>query len=294
MASKKSTKKTAKKKSSAKRHYPVVRGSFLGSVTETVSLRKLDVPRALSNLNRRLYRYARVYPVNVSMIPTTTQTVEVYALRDDWAVHQGIKMAYDVYRKNTEDERKMLGTQTARWEDFRCADGLAGEALYAKLHDSSTTGSMLTGGEFNASNIVDANDVQKTFGWGAGTATQFGILEEYDKSGNAQASPESETLQVPYADAESTVNQVTHTDLQDDGNNPPYDATGVNTATPWVKIATLGVGSTGAQRLSTGFFNAPCGIVMMVGSSLNWNSDAMMFEVQKGDYKGVGGRSLLE
>jgi hypothetical protein len=35
-------------------------------------------------------------------------------------------------------------------------------------------------------------------------------------------------------------------------------------------------------------------LVVLVGNSNDWNSDEMMFEVQKGDYKGVGGKSLLE
>ena len=294
MASKKSPKKT-KMASKKNRHYPVVRSSALGSQTENQSVRIFDTPRALSVINRRLYRYARVYPVSISMQPTQDQTVEVFALRDDWAVHQGLKMAYDAYVKNTEDERKRLGSQVARWEDFRCADGVVGEDLLPKLHDVTfTTGSILTAGEFRLSNVVDGNNVQKSFSWGPSSQTAYGILAEYDKAGNAQASPEAETLFAPYADLETDVNEITHLDLQTDGNDPPYDATGVNATTPWVKVATLGAGTTGAQRLSTGFFNAPCGLVVLVGSSPNWNSDAMHFEVQKGQYKGVGGMSLLE
>jgi hypothetical protein len=61
-----------------------------------------------------------------------------------------------------------------------------------------------------------------------------------------------------------------------------------------VKVATLGQSAGGAQKLSTGYVNAPCGLVVLVGPSNDWNSDVIHFEVQKGNYKGVGGMSLLE
>ena len=296
MASKKSTKKT--KKTATKKHYPVVRGARLGSVAETAAVRIFDTARALSVINRRLYRYARVYPVSISMIPTTTQTVEVYALRDDWAVHQGLKMAYEQYLKNTEDERKNLGNQVARWEDFRADDGVAAikNTLLPKLHDSTFTGTgaILSAGEFALSNVVDQANVKRTFTWGTPGGGSYGILQEYDKSGNVDLDTSTPTLDAPYVDIDSEVNEATHDDLQADGNAPPYDRSGVNAGTPWVKIATLGASAAGAQRLSTGFFNAPCGLVVLVGSSNDWNSDAISFEVQKGQYKGVGGFSLLE
>lgn len=298
MAQKKSNRSTTKKTTKAKaKHYPVVRGSFLGSTTENAQIRILDIARALSVLNRRLYRYARVYPVSIQVTPTTTDLVEVYALRDDWAVHQGLKMAYHQYLKNTEDERKNLGTDTARWEDFRCDDGVAGatNTMLPKLQDSSfITGSILTAGEFALSNVVDQANNRRTFTWGTPGAAEYGILQEYNKTGNAQNDPSIVVNDAPYVDIESDVNELTHDDLQTDGNAPPYDANGSNEGTPWVKVATLGAGSAGQQRLSTGFFNAPCGLVVLVGNSPTWNSDNVIFEVKKGDYKGVGGMSLLE
>lgn len=297
MASKKSTTRK-NKKSAAKKHYPVVRESFLGSVDENAAVRILDTARALSVLNRRLYRYARVYPVSISMRPQATQQVDVYALRDDWAVHAGLKMAYQQYLKNTADERKNLGTQVARWEDFRVDDGIAGphNTLLPKLHDPTFTGAgtLLSQGEFALSNVVDQANVKRIFTWGTPGGGAYGILQEYDKSGNAQGDPSAPTLDAPYVDIDSEVNEGTHDDLQADGNLPPYDQSGVNAGTPWVKIASLGAGAAGQQRLSTGFFNAPCGLVVLVGNGLDWDSDQMMFEVQKGEYKGVGGKSLLE
>lgn len=295
-------KKSPTKKSKKTTHYPVVRGSFLTSTTENAAVRLFDTARALSASNRRLYRFSRVYPVSIGMVPTSDQTVEVYALRDDWAVHQGLKMAYKQYLKNTEDERKALGKdQVARWEDFRVDAGVTGSFndMFAKLHAPDfTTDIIMNAGEFELSTVVDSSDTRRTFTWGTPSATEYGILQEYDLAANAETSPTDTTgstgERVPYGEIDSENNELTSLDMQQHGDNPPYDRTGVNATSPWVKVATLGAGVAGQQRLSTGFFNAPCGLVVLVGNSAGWNSDNMMFEVQKGNYKGVGGMSLLE
>jgi hypothetical protein len=298
MASKKSTKAT-KKTSKPKRHYPAVRGSFLGSTTENQTVRVFDTAAALSRLNRRLYRFARVYPVSIGMIPTETQTVEVYALRDDWAVHKGIQMAYQQYLKNTQDERDATSTP-ARWEDFRIDHGVAVvDTLVPKLHDSSFASILQTEGEFALSTVVDQANIQRTFTFGTVVgATEYGVLQEYDKAGNAPQTPDSTSGvpggRLPYGELDTERNEQTALDLEQNGDLPPYDKDGVNADSPWVKIATLGSSVGGAQRLSTGFFNAPCGLVVLVGSGASWNSDSMMFEVKTGQYKGVGGMSLLE
>jgi hypothetical protein len=233
------------------------------------------------------------------MIPTETQTVEVYALRDDWAVHKGIQMAYQQYLKNTHDERNVTST-TARWEDFRIDHGVAVvNTLVPKLHDSAFASILQTEGEFELSTVIDSSNVEHTFTFGtAPSATEYGVLQEYDKAGNAPTTPDSTSGvpggRVPYGELDSEINENTALALEGNGNAPPYDQTGVNADSPWVKIATLGVGAAGAQRLSTGFFNAPCGLVVLVGNGASWNSDSMMFEVKAGQYKGVGGMSLLE
>ena len=301
MASKKSKPRKTSKKTSAKRHYPVVRSAELGSTVENQAARFLDTAAELSKLNRRLYRFARVYPVSISMDPANVGSYEVYALRDDWAIHQGLQHAYKAYLAATEDERKnMSKSQIARWEDFRVSHGIAGASnqLVAKLQDPTFAGggSRLTSGEFTNTIVVDAAGVSRTFTFGTPAGTEYGILQEYDKAGNAQPTPSSFVSGAagPYAGLEDGNDPDVYTALEAVGNEPPYDATGVNAGTPWVKVATIGTGAAGDQKLSTGFFNAPCGLVVIVGPSNDWNSDIMRFEVKAGQYKGVGGLSLLE
>ena len=121
------------------------------------------------------------------------------------------------------------------------------------------------------------------------------MLEEYDKAGNAQASPSTSTGDMPYDDLMADDNATIAAALQVRGNAPPYDATGVSQDRQWVRIGTLSAGT--AQRLSTGFFKAPCGIVLITAGGAGTeivDSAPLSWTVKAGDYKGVHAPSLLE
>jgi hypothetical protein len=285
MASKKSTKK----------HYPVVRGSPVSSGAAANTL--VDTARNLSVLNRRLYRYGRYYEVKVDLRNDTAGQIEVFALRDDWAVQKAFQMAYKQYLENTADERKnMSSNMIARWEDFRIEDGLtlAKNDSRPVMHQVSGSSSVLNAGEFALSNVVDGAGNEMTFSWGAGTAgTKWGILEEYDRVSSAHNQPDSVTTTAPYDNINTDVDDTTHDNLQADGDVPPYDQFGVNATTPWVRIAVLG-GTAGTQKLSTGFFTAPCGLVLLKGFSDTGSTYPVTVSTKAGDYKGVHAPSMLE
>ena len=154
----------------------------------------------------------------------------------------------------------------------------------------------MNAGEFINSQVVDENDAQRTFTWGPGTVTEYGILEEYDKAGNAQASPESLVpgSAGPYAGIDSNVDGAMFTNLEAIGNEPPYDQDGVNSASPWVRIAVLGSGAAGQQKLSSGFFTAPCGLILLKGFTETSEAYSVEVEAKSGDYKGVHAPSMLE
>ena len=162
------------------------------------------------------------------------------------------------------------------------------------LHTPTSSNVLLTQGSFPLSTITVTDQTQKTFTWGSPTSSQYGILHEYDLVGNAQQSPDSDTNDIAYANATNLMDQQQAQDLQEDGALPPYDATGVNSSSPWVRVAILGEGAGGSQKLSTGFFDAPCGLVMLVGNNDNWDSNNLMCEVKAGDYKGVHAPSMVE
>ena len=281
----------AKKKS---KHYPVVRQASImgkpGSASNTIKV--LHIDRELSKLNRRLYRHGRRYQVKIDMDHAESgSNFVVLALRDDWAVEKGFQMAYQQYLDNTAEERERISAgQVSRWEDFRTDSGLTRQELVSSLWDETIAPVPLDSGEFSLSKVVDDSNTERTFTFApVPAANQFGVLTEYDKTGGAQASPATSS-DTAYAGLTGEDNAATRVHLQGAADNPPYDKNGVNAPTPWVKIAELGA-TGGAQRLSTGYFNAPCGFVVIYGTG---NVGNFTFEVKAGDYKGVHAPSMIE
>ena len=84
--------------------------------------------------------------------------------------------------------------------------------------------------------------------------------------------------------------------LSDDGNLPPYAQSTIENQV-FTKIATLNVAASGGNKLSTGYFTAPCGLVYISTSGgINGTTigNKIYVEVKGGDYKGVHATNMLE
>jgi hypothetical protein len=244
-----------------------------------------------------LYRYGRYYETKVDVEQDYAgPAIGVYVLRDDWAVQKAFQMAYQQYLNNTQEEREnMTSKQVARWEDFRIRDGLTLLKNDARpvLYNPAGGRVALTQGEFALSNVVDDAGTNFTFSWGAGSASNYGILEEYDKTDNTQLSSSSITADGAYSGIDALNDETTSDNLKNDGNAPPYDAGGVNAGSPWVRVATLGT-TAGVQKLSSGFFTAPCGLILLIGYGGDPTPDSVSISSKAGDYKGVHAPSMVE
>jgi hypothetical protein len=279
--------------------YPVIRQFPLAEPSPSPgnAVRLVDVGRCLSQANRRIYRYGRQYEVKIDLEANSNTSIEVYALRNDWAVVKAFQMAHEQYLKNTADERANLSpTQIARWEDFRIQPGQPsittvgpqfwqGGALVSNLENQ---------GEFASSNVVDSSGTRRTFTWGTPGAAQFGVLHEFDKVANANANPSSIVADAPYEEIDSEVNDMTHDDLQYDGDLPPYEQNAINADAPFVKIATLDSSNPNAQKLSTGYFTVPCGVIFIRQTAYSDIAGKYSMTAKAGSYKGVHAPSLLE
>ena len=200
-----------------------------------------------------------------------------------------------MYLENSSDERERLKqSQIARWSDFRVlSGGVATEALPIQYNVNGIA-TPLTAGDFTNTLVVDAAGNAKNFSWGGTTSSRYSILEEYDKAGNANSRPTTSTGDMPYDDLMADDDAVMADSLQTRGEEPPYDANGVGAANPWVKVAQLDAASP-AQKLSSGYFDAPCGFVLITPlGGLSDHLDDLSWEVQSGDYKGVNATSYLE
>jgi hypothetical protein len=83
--------------------------------------------------------------------------------------------------------------------------------------------------------------------------------------------------------------------LGNDGNNPPYNV--ASHPDLFVKVATLRYqpGPEGMQRLSTGYFDAPCGLfVLKTTAAGNLPNGIISMTAKAGDYKGVSAQRMCQ
>ena len=280
-----------------KKHYPVIRRLTVGATEAPVNLNGIiDVPRLMSQVNHRLYRQSRVYETSVTVdadLPDAT-TIEVFALADSWWTMKALQLAKAAWDESNAEELKMLGGKKARWSDFRVLHGVASpEELVARQFASNLNPVQFTAGEFTPSRVVDQAGVTREFTWAnTPAADEYSIYAEYDRSGNTDVDPTTPATG-PYTGLLPNLEADAAAALQQVGNEPPYNATQYPSGI-WIKIATLHLGA-GRQRLSTGFFNAPCGLVVLknYGTAGIGNLDVQV-EVKKGDYKGISAKSMME
>lgn len=279
------------------RHFlePVNNGSFVGII---------HADRIASRANHRLYRQGRNYCVRVNLTPSSSASYAVLALRDDWMVHNAWKYAFQTYMNNSKEEMDALGKSAiARWSDFRVEAGVLGTPTEIQGTEFDASGQnwlRQSTGEFVNSEVHDEAGVARTFGW-APSATRFNILAEYQRKANASADPETPETIAGYnaLDNDLQSGQVEH--LGDAGNNPPYSKTSISDGSPFTLIAELGTNSNGGQTLSTGYFNAPCGIVLVTkidnfslqdSATLGMALPLMSLDFKPGNYKGIHAPSM--
>ena len=250
---------------------------------------QLRVDRVLSRANRRLYREGRTYQVKLDLDTSTAvpgNYVNVFVLKNTWYNHKAWQMAFQEYLNATKTERDRAGkTRLARWNDFRVKTGVTAVGLNGKQFNHSLGAVNQVGGEFELSEITDSSGTNRQFTWsGTPTGSEFGILTEYGKQGGPNQHPTSPGSDQPYSEMDGDSSNAEYDDVTDHGNLPPYE-TNVESATPFTQVATLSI-DPGAQKMSTGFFDAPCGIVIVTG--LNAQAvQRLTMTAKLGDYKGI-------
>lgn len=252
-----------------------------------VATKAIDTAHVLSNYNHRLYRQQYVYNVKLNIAVDDPNTYLVFCLKDTWMTRNAYKKAYEAYLNNTKEERAVLGkNMIARWEDFRVEIG------YPTIQPADGIGLLANpAGEILPSEVTDEAGNQYTFSFndGASAGTKLHIMAEYDKMGNVQKSPEGPASSVAYGGLDDDVNFAQASDLQQRGDEPPYDADQVQ-ATNLRYVRTLSASGNNAQ-LSTGFFMAPAGLIVVQGMAAN--SQPFVLEVSSGKYKGVMAEKMV-
>ncbi len=228
-----------------------------------------------------------MYTCRVSLgTDAQTNKIDVYALAPTWYVLNSLRTAKRVHDDAMKEERGLVGQ--ARWYDFRIDQDIPlGEELQpAGLDKTSLAISAVsrTGSEYATSQIHDVSGNNKVFRLvGASSTNGFNVFEEYDAMGNISDSPE-----VPAAGGYDNVNAEIDTpnmeDLLNRGNAPPYNPDTWNVV--WMKVGELYRTASGTQSVSTGYFDAPLGIIYLPNYAQTTNG-VLRLEVKSGKYKGL-------
>ena len=302
---KKSTRKKTRSSKKVSKHYPVQRKIRPEETTANAVAHVVRSDKLLSNTNHRLYRQSRVYSVKVSIEPDyddlAAQRTNVYVLSDTWMNQKAYKLAYNTFLENSKEESEQLGSSKARWNDFRVDHGLPISAsnfsetkAYQFLPNGGAPNSdkvFLDEGEYIMSEIHDSNGNTNTFRWtGTGTAT-WNIIDQYDFTGNTDDSPTTPSVVVAYDGLDDSLDDGQMGHLSGHGSKPPYGENALPNGC-WVLAATLKSGGPETTKQSTGFIDAPCGLIILETTSADL--DGICLEYKKGDYKGVHAPSYLE
>lgn len=272
----------------------------IAKVTETSAHGLIQVDRLLSGLNHRLYRQCGNYRMKISILggDANVDEVKVFALSNTWATKNAISLARTMHDKAMEEERAM-GVQS-RWYDFRINPNSAAvddyvQALRANPFVSTTL--TVHPGEYAYSEVEDAAGALRTFQLPmGGSGTGYDVFAEYDRTGNTGRDPVFHLTQGAYDGVDASVESENIESLANKGNQPPYhDSTilqdyvvqvGTLFRRNHVSISGQPSYGQGTQKESTGFFDAPLGLVWIQQGNSTKNP-LLQVEVQRGDYKGV-------
>jgi len=286
-------------------YYPVQRTVNLATASGGTTY-VLDTAANLSAVNHRLYRQGKTYQVKIDIENRANAAAgpaqyEVWALTDTWYVQKAWQMARANYLRSSAAERGNMSPEyVARWEDFRVSAGISSSITVVPYqYSESLAGAVNTDGEFDLTEVTLADgSTQRTFTWGSSpSASEWSMLQEYDKSGNTDASPASVTADNAYQGSDGDLHETQADDLKNRGNLPPYNRTAF-TDKVWVKICTLdnsglaNPASSSTSRTSTGFFNAPCGLVVIKPSISHTLTADLRMTVKAGTYKGVAAMNM--
>lgn len=260
------------------------------SVTPASTLKIARADRLLSGYNHRLYRQHGCYRVKIDLLDGTepTQEIKVYALANTWHNKRAIQMAKHIHDIAMEEERAI--TPGARWYDFRIDDnsGSVDEMVQAAVTTPGAPPAPATHpGEYAFSQIEDSAGNSREFRViGATSATGWNIFSEYDALGNAARDPDQALpAGAGYDGADATLDGQNVAHLNNKGDLPPYNQTNFPSA-QFVQVGSLYRLIGGNQRLSTGFFDAPLGMVWILQPSAD-GTPLLEMEVKAGKYKGV-------
>lgn len=272
----------------------------------------VDTAAILSRINQRLYRQGRGYHISsieVGVAGSGARIVTVETLPHNWFTAKAHQLAFNAWRKSTADERAM-GIKAGRWNDFKVLYNLDHTTTANRITVPEGLG-VLSQGEWvytQAGKIDGSGDIGFMM-FDNTTANFFGVLSEYDALRDTdQNTPPAGASFVPYDELLAELNDDQADNLQEEGDNPPYQAnTGLqNLVEPVWQVyngidqditGTPGLAGLGIDDKPKEFgIYAPCGLLKCTTIQAPTGGDPvpvfLTIEVKAGAYKGVAGDEM--
>lgn len=304
MATKAKPKTIKKKQQHTPDYYPVQRTIPLSGTTaangQIVSATmSADAGRLLSQSNRRLYRYGMNYRIKLDLDLSESVAVpvdvEVYALRNNWDVQRAFALAKKHYDAAIADELSTI--DSARWLDFRILNGVTGAIdLHPVTIDNATLAVNVDDEGEHSASLVDDGGTGKNFTWGVAGGSTLSVRDEWINSGRTSNDPSTVSSNAPYDGLNSdSMSDLEFTALQNRGDAPPYRNTSDSDLLHKVGTLRYEPAPGALQRLSTGYFDAPCGLfVIKVTTGVNLGPGSVVMTAQSGDYKGIAADKMCQ
>lgn len=275
----------------------------------------VDAARFLSTYNQRLYRQGMNYCLKVDQsimvasggaTPGSGQYVEVQALPNNWQVRKAWAKGFQMFQQQIKEIAKRSGASRkavqARWHDFKIGYEHGTSWPYAG-HPEYNGGNVepsgapfaIGDGEYEKSYVTDLlTDTRHTmdmFGVEQ-TGGEYGLLAMYDAlPGTVGPDPQTVTTADPYMEwvTDDEPSGFVIQDLATQGNEPPY-----NPDLLQVEAQKMFISANGQQPLSTGWFEAPCGLLKIISRTAStFDSNWITLSVAPGNYKGVMAESMI-
>lgn len=279
--------------------YPVVRKFTID--TGGTSDVYVDIGQCLSLINHRLYRQGRMYRVKVSITsPSSSGGAALTTLPDTWWARRSYINVRKAWMDRVESIKK-VGGAVARWNDFKVGydnthhDNFTSALKPMLVTDATGTQSAMTAGnaEWALSGHLDNDGNVNTFRMlGTTSGTEFGVIDTYSHADNIFSPDPDETGTGSNAYTDLYLGDGGDDSTMDDqGDYPPYNEVDFPQMevlqAQILNIYGLGAAETaaGIQRLSSGYFDAPLGLIRITPAA----NQELTIEVQAGDYKGVHG-----
>jgi hypothetical protein len=293
----------SKKTTKQNKHFPV-QNHILWGAAQGSGLQVLRTDYALSALNRRLYRQNKVYRVKLDVVGNRAQVIDVFRLRDTFMLQRGYELAMEEWNKSYDEAGQVVKDNVrARWRDFRIdPKSHVGDTIVLprnlRGNGSAAASTNVVVDEYNYSESYTPGGLVRDFGLKSDSNT-FDIIAEYNKVGKVQTEPSVATTEAAYQELQTDLTDDMVENLQEDGNNPPYDADEHHVLDVLEYVGTIYIDDDGTSKSTTGFFDAPLGVVYLSGTGstiAGIDGAAANFykmTVQKGQYKGVAARDYV-